>query len=102
MTDEYDETHEEETGEETTAGVLPDGVIERLTQYASRTKQELKDVVAQYLKQIEGEHGCTNPAEEDEDLLIDWAEQMFIDTRNAGSGGSVMAGCLCRTFRWSR
>jgi hypothetical protein len=94
LTDEYDETHEEETGEETTAGVLPDGVIERLTQYASRTKQELKDVVAQYLKQIEGEHGCTNPAEEDEDLLIDWAEQMFIDTRNAGSGGSVMAGSV--------
>jgi len=96
MTEEYEQTDDEQIEKEMNTGstTLPDGVIERLSQYANRTKQELKKVVNDYLEQIAKEHECSNPADEDEDLLIDWAEQMFIETRNAGSGGSVMAGSV--------
>ena len=91
MTEEY-ENNDGEPEEQMTSGGLPEGVLERLAQLANRTKQELTDIKEQFLKQIATEYECTNAADEDEDLLIDWAEQMFIDTRNAGSGGSVMAG----------
>lgn len=95
MTEEYEETNDEQVEEMDTGNVtLPAGVLERLSQYATRTKQELKKVVNDYLEQIAKEHECGNPADEDEDLLIDWAEQMFIETRNVSSGGSVMAGSV--------
>jgi len=92
LTEEYENVNEEVNEEAGT--VLPDGVLERLEQYATRTKQELKDVVAKFREQIESEHGCSDPSQEDEDLLIDWAEQMFIETRNVGRGGTVMAGSV--------
>lgn len=95
MTEEY-EDNEQNEDDHTTAvsSSLPEGVLERLEQYATRTKQDIQKVVADFLEQISKEHGCTDPSQEDEDLLIDWAEQMFIETRNIGSGGAPMAGSV--------
>ena len=80
MTEEY-EDNEQNEDDHTTAvsSSLPEGVLERLEQYATRTKQDIQKVVADFLEQISKEHGCTDPSQEDEDLLIDWAEQMFIE-----------------------
>ncbi len=95
MTEEY-EDNEQNEDDHTTAvsSSLPEGVLERLEQYATRTKQDIQKVVADFLEQINKEHGCTDPSQEDEDLLIDWAEQMFIETRNIGGGGAPMAGSV--------
>ena len=72
--------------------MLPDGVIERLTQYANRVGKELSEVVDEFLADIEKHHGCTDPSQEDEDLLIDWSEQFLTDTRNQTSGGGSLTG----------
>ncbi len=97
MTEEYEDMNDEDIENEQMVDVassLPAGVLERLEQYATRTKQDLTQVVEDFLQQIAKEHQCSDPAAEDEDLLIDWAEQMFIETRNRGSGGMVMAGSI--------
>lgn len=94
MTEEYEEPDygtEEETNT-ADAGGLPAGVMERLKNYAERTKKSLDEVEQQFRDYVAKEHLCDNPEDEDEDLLEDWAEQLLIETRNESGGGSSLAG----------
>jgi len=68
---------------------LPTPVLERIRAYAERTGKGTDEVRAEYLKYIEDEYSCSDWASEDEDLLVDWAEQMFVQTRRAGSGSNA-------------
>ena len=90
MTEEYEEI--DYTIEETNAEGLPAGVVERLTKYAERIKKEYSEVEKQYLAYIAKEYLCESPDDEDADLLIDWAEQLVIETRNETSSGGNYGG----------
>ena len=97
MTEEYEEVDytENETIErlnEADAKGLPVGVVERLTKYAERIKKDYAEVEEQYLAYIAKEYLCEDPSQEDEDLLVDWAEQLVIETRNVTSGGGNYGG----------
>jgi len=74
---------EKETGENT----LPEGVLHRIKMYAERTSTSIEDATKMYLDYIKEHFSCDNPSDEDEDLLIDWSESCFVETRRAGSGG---------------
>jgi len=95
--DEYveDDNNENEDGEVTEGSspyTLPDGVIERLNQYANRVGKGLHEVIDDFLADINKQYGSANPSEEDEDLLIDWAEGFLTDTRNETRGGGTLTG----------
>ena len=90
MSEEYESIEDTEEVASTTG--LPAGVVERLTKYAERTKKDLVEVENQFSAYIAKEYLCENPANEDEDLLTDWAEQMLIETRNESSGGGNYGG----------
>ena len=60
--DEYEEKGESKS-------VLPKGVLTRINSYAERTGMSVEDATTKFLNYIEKEYGCTNPKEEDEDLL---------------------------------
>ena len=89
MEDEYEEPDDKE--ERVPNGDLPEGVIERLKKHAERTKQSYDEVKAEYIKYIADEYSCTDWAEEEEDLLVDWSEQMLVEQR---SGAGAMAGTV--------
>ena len=90
MTEEYEEP--DYTEEEANKNGLPAGVVERLTKYAERIKKDYTEVEEQYLAYIAKEYLCEDPSQEDEDLLVDWAEQLVIETRNVTSGGGTYGG----------
>ncbi len=82
--------------EATTSLALPQGVAQRIVAYAERTNKKADEVKQDYLNYIKEEWGCDNPAEEDDDLLIDWAEQAFVQTRKktGGSNTNTWVGCF--------
>ena len=95
-TNEYDT--EEAQPEKATPMSLPEGVIERMEKHAERTGDKLPDVIKHFLSFISDEHSCDDWQDEDEDLLIDWAEQCFIQLRRSTVGGGAntvpFVGCF--------
>jgi len=86
-----------ETSEAPATLALPQGEAQRIVAYAERTNKKADEVKQDYLNYIKEEWGCDNPAEEDDDLLIDWAEQAFVQTRKKTGGGSntnTWVGCF--------
>lgn len=101
--DEYGELEEPTQGngfgavvQENTAGDLPAPVLERLKAYATRTGKGMEAVKTEFIELCK--QYVDDPMTEDEDLLIDWAEQMVVETRRAGSGGNsklqTWVGCF--------
>tara|TARA_R110000744_G_scaffold14897_3_gene42052 strand:- start:407 stop:1765 length:1359 start_codon:yes stop_codon:yes gene_type:complete len=66
---------------------LPDGVLLRMTKHAERTGDKMSKIMTFYLEFISKEHGCNEWQEEEEDLLIDWAEQCFVELRRSTVSG---------------
>jgi hypothetical protein len=77
---------------------LPEEVMERLNKHCERTGDKIEDVVKHYTDFISTYHGCEDWASEDEDLLIDWAEQCFTQLRKSTVGGGAntvsFVGCF--------
>jgi len=69
---------------------LPAGVLERLQGYAERTEKKIGEAANEYLAWIKEEFAVSDWKDEDDDLLIEWAEMFTLETRNLGSssGGS--------------
>lgn len=98
---EKDEYMEEETGNgfantaETTG--LPVGVSQRIVAYAERTNKKAQDVKEEFFAYIKSEYGVEDYTTEPEDILLDWAEQIFVQTRKQTGGGgnsSTWVGCF--------
>ena len=96
-TDEYEDIDDSDapTGngfgtvvETNTTGGLPGSVVDRLKAYAERTGKGIGEVTSQFLEELKTQHNCDDPSIEDEDLLIDWAEQMVVQTRRQSGGGN--------------
>jgi hypothetical protein len=93
--DEYEEDGGNGFATATTTTALPIGVAQRITAYAERTNKKAQDVKQEYLAYIKDEWGCEDHTQEDDDLLIDWAEQAFVQTRKATSSSSgTWVGCF--------
>jgi len=96
MSDEYEYENEEKKDEQQEG--LPSGVQERLEKHAERTGDKIGEVIAHYLGFILNEHGCDDWRVEDEDLLIDWAEQCFVQLRRGTTSGGAntvtFVGCF--------
>jgi len=76
------------TSEANANGGLPSGVTDRLNAYAERVGKKLSEVVNDFITMCKEEHNSPDPASEDEDLLIDWAEQLVVETRRSSGGGN--------------
>ena len=77
--------------------VLPDGVMERITAQAERTKQSVEDVEKEFLEYIAKEFGCDDAYAQDDDLLMDWSETAFVSARRSSGGGgdtTTFVGCF--------
>jgi len=103
--DEYGDIEESSAGngfgaasESNTNAGLPSGVTDRLKAYAERVGKKLSDVVDEFIAMCKNEHNSPDPASEDEDLLIDWAEQLVVETRRSSGGGNsklqTWVGCF--------
>ena len=66
---------------------LPTGVLERLEGYAERTGKKIGEAANEYFAWIKQEFAVSDWKDEDDDLLIEWAEMFTLETRNLGSGG---------------
>jgi hypothetical protein len=77
---------------------MPSSVLERLEKHSERTGDKLEKVTNHFLGFIAVEHGCKDWTVEDEDLLIDWAEQCFVQLRRGTVGGGAntvtFVGCF--------
>lgn len=67
---------------------MPEGVLERLQGYAERIEKKIGEAVNDYLKWVEQEFAVTDWQDEDDDLLIEWAEMFVLETRNLGGSSS--------------
>ena len=67
---------------------LPEGALERLQGYAERTEKRIGEAVNEYVAWIGKEFAVDNWQDEDDDLLVEWAEMFTLETRNLGSSGS--------------
>lgn len=100
MVEEFEYENETDSPVDDSGGgkALPDGVMERITAQAERTKQSVEDVEKEYLEYIAKEFGCDDPyAEDDETLLIDWTESAFVTMRRSSGGGgdaTTFVGCF--------
>ena len=66
---------------------LPAGVLERLEGYAERTGKKIGEAANEYFAWIKQEFAVSDWEDEDDDLLIEWAEMFTLETRNLGSSG---------------
>lgn len=88
-----DEYEEEGSGSDNGFGTvansnqLPEPVMVRIKAYAERTNKSVDKVKEEYLEYIKVNYGCDDYIGEEEELLIDWAESLFVETRRF-SGGS--------------
>ena len=57
------------------SNAMPDGLRVRIEKHAERTGDSVEEVTKHFLDSIRDDYGCENWEDEDEDLLIDWAEQ---------------------------
>ena len=101
--DEYGDIDENNTGngfgvasEDNANAGLPSGVIDRLKAYAERVGKKLSEVIDEFITMCK--EYSADPTSEDEDLLIDWAEQLVVETRRASGGGNsklqTWVGCF--------
>ena len=67
---------------------MPEGVLERLEGYAERAQKKIGEAVNEYLAWIGEESAVDHWQDEDDDLLVEWAEMFTLETRNLGSSGS--------------
>jgi len=78
--------------------ILPNEVMSRISAYAERTGKSVVEATQEFYADIEKHYGCTEPSQEDEELLIDWAEQFFVETRKRSGGASsklqTFVGCF--------
>lgn len=65
----------------------PDEVMKRFKMQAERTSESVEQVIEAFLKLIKKEWECDDWTKEDDDLLIDWSEQMVMVDRKSGSSG---------------
>ena len=77
---------------------FPTEVQRRLDKHSERTGESKDEVKKFYLNYIKENYDCDDWQQEDEDLLVDWAEQCFtILRRGTTSGGqntSSFVGCF--------
>tara|TARA_R100000005_G_C5001651_1_gene208878 strand:+ start:2336 stop:3667 length:1332 start_codon:yes stop_codon:yes gene_type:complete len=101
--DEYDEEYGEANGfgavaDSNSTANLPQGVTDRLDKYAERTNKKLADAITEFLGDIKDNYACDDPSQEDDDLLVDWAEQFILETRKQSSGSNsklqTWVGCF--------
>ena len=106
--DEYGDIEEESSGNgfgsmaDTTnsSGGLPSSVTNRLYAYAKRIGQSNEVVVKAFLELCKTQHNTLDPMAEDEDLLVDWAESLVVETRRQSGGGNgklliAALNCVC-------
>lgn len=67
---------------------MPTEVMDRLSKHAERTGEQIGNVIDFYKNYIKENYDCDNWSDEDDDLLVDWAEQCFIVLRKGTTGGS--------------
>tara|TARA_R110002020_G_scaffold226844_2_gene437319 strand:+ start:2554 stop:3897 length:1344 start_codon:yes stop_codon:yes gene_type:complete len=67
---------------------LPDEVRERIKKHSERTGETYDDVKEYYLTSIKEIFSCDDWEVEDEDLLIDWTESVFVQSRKGSTQGS--------------
>ena len=94
--DEYTDADEQDTGESENK-TFPPSVAKRMVAYGSRTKKDMDEVKKMFIDYIEKEYDCVDYTIEDAELLTDWAEQLFIETRKekaSSSGTSTWVGCF--------
>ena len=76
--------------QESTSKDLPEGVLVRMNAFAERTGKKPEEARQMYLDYIKEHYGVDDYTQEsDEDLLIDWAEQVFTETRKQGGGSNA-------------
>ena len=101
--DEYEEEYGEANGfgavaDSNSTANLPQGVTDRLDKYAERTNKKLADAITEFLGDIKDNYACDAPSQEDDDLLVDWAEQFILETRKQSSGSNsklqTWVGCF--------
>ena len=96
--DEYiDEESNTGFGEKKSSDGFPVPVAQRMVAYAERTGKNIEEVKQMYLDYIKKEYGVEDYTQEDVDILIDWAEQAFVQTRKqtaSTSGTSTWVGCF--------
>ena len=68
--------------------VLPEEVRERIKKHSERTGETYDEVKVYYLTSIKEIFGCDDWQDEDEDLLIDWTESIFVQSRKGSTQGS--------------
>ena len=73
---------------ETQGKDLPDEVRERIQKHSERTGEEYESVKEFYLNHIKEHFSCDDWENEDEDLLIDWTESAFVQTRRGTTGNT--------------
>ena len=84
-------------GEKKSSDGFPVPVAQRMVAYAERTGKNIEEVKQMYLDYIKKEYGVEDYTQEDVDILIDWAEQAFVQTRKqtaSTSGTSTWVGCF--------
>ena len=71
----------------------PEEVMLRFKMQAERTGESVEKVIDAYIKHIADTWNCTDWTAEDADLLVDWAEGMYIEDRSSnisGGGGDTV------------
>ena len=63
----------------------PEKVVERLQAYADRTEVQLGEAANKFKEFLNKEFAVTEPMDEDEYYLVEWAEMFVIETRNLGT-----------------
>jgi hypothetical protein len=95
---EYDEVPESAVAAVAESSDFPAEVMVRIKAYAERTGKSTADVRKEFLSYIESEYDCSDWTAEDDDLLVDWAEQMFVQTRRQASGSNANTATWCGVF----
>ncbi len=57
---------------------MPEGVLERLEGYAERAQKKIGEAVNEYLAWIGEEFAVDHWQDEDDDLLVEWAEMFTL------------------------
>lgn len=90
--------YEIENEQKSTSGELPLEILKRFEKHSERTGDDIEEVKRYFFEFIATDYGCEDWTSEDEDLLIDWAEQCFVQLRRGTTGGGVnttpFVGCF--------
>jgi len=75
--------------EDNTKKELPEGVMERLKKHSERTGESLSVVKEGFFDYIKTNYSVEDWHDEDEDLLVDWAEQFATKLRSSTVSGGI-------------